>query len=256
MLVIVMCSCSGIMTRSFVHRRRHRRLFEAVRNGWIPPADDREFGAGRGSHGVSKEPKMWEMFIQAQDVAGSGHGDAEWDWDSMKPLSATTTEKSSSQKISLYSMTRPNTTNISPLTSATRIHHYLGIATLPVSPFPGSNAPAKSAPKPRNIAVATLIAMPSQARSSRVFSQLNQPAPSSPPLSMNSSSLSPPQPSVIPTTPPILRSILPSPSSLPRQQATSKLPSESKQALPYVEFGIVELVLQDEGHKEGSYHAG
>ena len=249
------------MTRSFVHRRRHRHLIEeAIHNGWIPPEDGREFGE---LHGVDrrKEPKIWEVFIKGKSVVGSGRVDAEWDWDSIKPLSATTTQRSSSQKISLYSDSLSRLiSSVSPLTERERMPHYLGIANRS-PPLPESNTPTKSstsAPKPRSIVVATLIAMPSRARSLRMSTHFNQSRPSYL-LSTNPPSVPPPllkSEECIISTPSLIHSSLPSPSSLvpEPQQATGKLPSEGAEPLPHVEFGIVELLLGEERHKEGSYH--
>jgi len=52
-LVIVVCSCSGVMRRSYVLRRQHRH--PAVRNEWIPPEDDLEVGVRRGLHGMGSD---------------------------------------------------------------------------------------------------------------------------------------------------------------------------------------------------------
>jgi len=198
---------------------------------------------------IPAEPKIWEMFIK-----GSGRVDAEWDWDFVKPLSGTVMERSSSQ-ISLYSDSRlfnsvsRTNTPFSPLTDSARTPHFL-IAN-PSPPLP--NTIAKSSPsaaKPRSIAVATLIAMPSRAHSVRTSSQSNQSASLSVSI-MNSPSVPPPSITSEPAITPLIHSILPSPSPSLTQRATYKLLSEGKaEPLPHVEFGIVELVLLEERHKE------
>lgn len=264
-LVIVVCSCSALMTRSFVQRRRHRHLIEeAIRNGtWIPPNGGLNVGVGRGPHGwnidMSKKPEIWEMFIKGQNAiesSGPGHVDAEWDWDSIKPLSATTGKSPSSQRISLYnsvgldSATRTNNTTSLPADRRSHTLRYLGMAN-PSPPLPESNTLTKSSaslPKPKSITVATLITMPSQDRSSRTFSQFHQPAPSLfPPKShfVSSPSLNS-SPSVIPVT--SLMRAMPSSSLFPQQAKPH--PEAKAKGLPHIEFGIVELPLRDRGLKE------
>jgi hypothetical protein len=258
-LVIVIFSSSVLMTRSFVYRRRQRHLIEGgIRNGtWTPTDDGVDFGDGHGLHGrnvdLSKEPKMWEMFIRKeQQVEGSnGRGgmSGEW-WESMKPPSAIAA----------------NNTPSLPTDKTRRIRRYLSMTD--ASPLPEPNIIASnndstnpkmisdvksvsSATNPQSITVAALIAMPSQARSSRP-SRFRQSAPYSllslKPPSVFSLSLEPDPSSVIPARGTSMQSI--SPTSLLPQQA-KPLPEDEAEAFPDIEIGIVELVIREETHKEG-----
>lgn len=259
------------MTRSFVLRRRQRQLIEeAIRNGtWTPSNDSFYLGVGRGLHGLRNEPKMWEMFVRKEHwrVVGSNESDpvnAEWDWDCIKPLSATMLQRPSSQVIfdsnsDPDSQTRTNNTTLRTA-RARRIRRYLSM-TIHAPPPSESNMLARSndntnpkvigdgqsfssALNHQSIRVAVLIVMPSVARPSRTPSQFRQSASWSPPSSKSSTSVS--SPSVNPATSLLLP--IPTPSLLPQQPKPTA--EDEAEALPHVELGVVELVMREEAHKE------
>ncbi|KAG6841389.1 hypothetical protein C0991_011553 [Blastosporella zonata] len=67
---------------------------EAIRNGtWLPPSPAR-FGFGPGGRRVdlSKKPKLWEAFVgegeATQSVGRKVEMTTEWEWDSIRPVSA------------------------------------------------------------------------------------------------------------------------------------------------------------------------
>lgn len=91
-LVLLLSVSAAIVVRSFLLRRRHRRLIEeAIRNGtWIPPAP-----TGRSGPRVdlSKKPRLWEAYLdlhhpQQQPMMMSMSSLDDKDWDSIKPLMA------------------------------------------------------------------------------------------------------------------------------------------------------------------------
>lgn len=100
-LVLLLSVSGAIVIRSFVLRRRHRRMVEeAMRNGtWVPPIP-----ATRPARvDLSKKPEIWEAYLGGGgwQAAGHDHGSGKeqgigtnWnleyskDWDSMKPISA------------------------------------------------------------------------------------------------------------------------------------------------------------------------
>ena len=95
--LILLLSISGaIIFRSFVIRRRHRRIMEeAIRNGtWIPSPPT----GGRPKVDLSKKPILWDAYVNRDSDKGyslgrqeqdkSRYGQMDWDWDSIRPFSA------------------------------------------------------------------------------------------------------------------------------------------------------------------------
>ncbi|KAF5329482.1 hypothetical protein D9619_009193 [Psilocybe cf. subviscida] len=84
-LVLLLSVSGAIVVRSFVLRRRHRRMVEeAIRNGtWVPPAPP----SRPVRVDLSKKPKMWEAFIDGKgaltgmrgfDGEGGAGGAEQW----------------------------------------------------------------------------------------------------------------------------------------------------------------------------------
>jgi hypothetical protein len=82
-LVLLLSVSGAIVIRSFVLRRRHRRMVEeAIRNGtWVPPAPPTR----PVRVDLSKKPKMWEAFIDGKGaisgmrgIDGQGEGAGQW----------------------------------------------------------------------------------------------------------------------------------------------------------------------------------
>ncbi|PFH50187.1 hypothetical protein AMATHDRAFT_61513 [Amanita thiersii Skay4041] len=102
-LVLLLSVSAAIVIRSFIIRRRHRRMIEeAIRNGTLPPFATGGVGfGGRPRIDPSKKPKLWDTWIekrqqqhQHQQDGGGGVGggrsrEKEWFWDMMQPFSAT-----------------------------------------------------------------------------------------------------------------------------------------------------------------------
>ena len=98
-LVLLLAVSGAIVVRSFILRRRHRRMVEeAIRNGtWIPPTP-----AVRPARvDLSKKPELWEAYLgdNGWQLGSFGHGsgkelDKNWkfeysrDWESIKPICA------------------------------------------------------------------------------------------------------------------------------------------------------------------------
>lgn len=77
-LVLLLSVSGAIVVRSFVLRRRHRRMVEeAIRNGtWVPPAPP----SRPVRVDLSKKPKMWEAFIDGKGaIVGMRDGDGQGD---------------------------------------------------------------------------------------------------------------------------------------------------------------------------------
>jgi hypothetical protein len=92
-LVLLLSVSAAIVVRSFLLRRRHRRMIEeAIRNGtWVPPISSAGRGAGPRVD-LTKRPRMWEVYLdlnqQQQQHMPMVMSD-ERDWESMKPIMAT-----------------------------------------------------------------------------------------------------------------------------------------------------------------------
>ncbi|KAF8146477.1 hypothetical protein K438DRAFT_1780860 [Mycena galopus ATCC 62051] len=79
-LIVLFGISSAVVARSFVLRRRHRRMMaEAIANGtWIPPAP-------RVNVDLHKTPRLWDTWVQPplMNVHGEKH-----DWDGLMPFAA------------------------------------------------------------------------------------------------------------------------------------------------------------------------
>lgn len=181
---------------------------EAIRNGtWVPPSPGGLGGFGMGRSGrdrvdLDKKPKMWEAFVEKKEDV-KGYVESEWDWDSIRPFSATVaTSPAPSQPppqpifpplattdsgplAITYNDTTPNDTNNTtqeqgvPFTR--RIRQLISPAPSPViPPLPErniqSNVDPHSSPNaievvlpsgPQKIRVSVLIVMPSPPHSPR-----------------------------------------------------------------------------------------
>ena len=98
-LVLLLSVSGAIVIRSFILRRRHRRMVEeAIRNGtWVPTTP-----AARNSRvDLAKKPELWEAYLGSGgwQLGGLGSGkeldiDSNWkseysrDWESIKPIYA------------------------------------------------------------------------------------------------------------------------------------------------------------------------
>lgn len=259
-LLVVVCVASTIMTSSFVHWRRQRHLLEAIRSG--TRVDDSS---------TSKEPRIWEVCIRKeQQVVGSNGPSwegATGDWSSMKPFCATTSTIFDPSPYDLAPELAPDdalppTDGSLGAFSPCRIRRTLRMTAS--SPLQETNPPTSwggnigdtnpkmisesdalepSVPKLRKITAAILIYMPSRDRSSRRPSQLRQPAMTSPQPRVGSSPHPLPSPSIVSATP--VMEQFPSASLHPQYTKSS---SETKaEGLPQVEFGILELLMRDDG---------
>jgi len=114
-LVLLLSVSGAIVVRSFILRRRHRRMVEeAIRNGtWIPPTP-----AARAARvDLSKKPELWEAYLGgggSWQLGSFGHGSGKEfeysrDWESIKPVYAGYSEPLTSVP---YSGSTPNLTSL------------------------------------------------------------------------------------------------------------------------------------------------
>lgn len=90
-LVLLIAVSTAIVARSFVLRRRHRRLVEeAIRNGtWVPPTPTAR--SRRARVDLSKKPVMWEAYLGSAEKDSAPTPVVVEDvreWDAIKPVSA------------------------------------------------------------------------------------------------------------------------------------------------------------------------
>lgn len=122
--LFLLLTVSGVIViRSFILRRRHRRLVEeAIRNGtWVPPPP--LLSARTPRVDLSKKPVMWDAYLGSNEpdshrgsYGGSmSHEDVK-DWEAIKPVSAaylaprTVTDLSGNSKASPNAALAPTTT--------------------------------------------------------------------------------------------------------------------------------------------------
>ncbi|KAH6904346.1 hypothetical protein BKA70DRAFT_1296335 [Coprinopsis sp. MPI-PUGE-AT-0042] len=127
-LFLLLTVSAVIVIRSFILRRRHRRLVEeAIRNGtWVPPPQP--FSARTPRVDLSKKPVMWEAYLggNEKDVYGGSYGGSAShedvkDWDTIKPVSAAYLAPRMSPDHSGAFKSSPNTTPVPATTRATSI---------------------------------------------------------------------------------------------------------------------------------------
>jgi len=278
-LVLLLSVSAAIILRSLVIRRRHRRLVEeAIANGtWLPPTQGPGGPSGtRARVDLSRKPKMWEAFVGDDTVHGEKadyeprmERETEWDWDSIRPFSASYAPPPVAPIPLPPPVTTPTTQPEQPRISITRRIRQL-ISPTPAAPMvplpslgPGSHGNSSpnllAAEGPKTLRVAVLIAMPSPTNShyhhshsrSQSSTHLNDPSSKSPSPSPSPLMLSPPSPSPSSSSPSPL-SLHPSQSPLhcsplSHTSSTPHLPEELE--LPHLEFGVAELVVREEQEK-------
>jgi len=266
-LVLLLSVSAAIVVRSFILRRRHRRMVEeAVRNGtWIPPTPSSR--AARVD--LSKKPELWEAYLGGGGwkLGSFSHGSGKEfeysrDWESMKPIYAeplssvpccgsTPNLNSLSPPVSIPGprgedeenrRTADDSTSTPPsLLTRARIFLNHNSSIVPVSSSADNSHPISanismtelsSNPPPSTIRVAVLIAMPSPSSHGS----------SSTPLSASLSS-SKSQPT---TSYPLDNILSSSPTTL---RSTD---DDEEQPLPHLEMGVADVVVVGRSSSENS----
>ncbi|GLB44349.1 hypothetical protein LshimejAT787_1602790 [Lyophyllum shimeji] len=250
-LVLLLSVSAAIILRSLLLRRRHRRMMEeAIRNGtWIPPSPGGgPFGlGGRGGRvDLSRKPVMFESYIGGSEK-DQMYGDAkhaaqtEWDWDSIRPFSATyiTPPPASLPLPQGNNGTTTPAANGSaiqippPLTYTRRVIRFFrrgraftpqypltprsnsaSAVNLPTLPSGAGGADGGSTQPPAQVRVAVLIAMPHPPKEG-VESKFKSPSP------------------------------MPGPSSSSAAAVASSSLADEEEELPHLEFGVAELEVHD-----------
>jgi len=210
-LVLLLSVSAAIILRSLLMRRRHRRMVEeAIRNGtWIPPSPGGlGFGFGTRSARDRIDPAKKPKMWDAFVHDPKIYPDTDWSWDSIRPFSANVVTPPQQPSPQTVALQSSTEPSITRPPLMQRIRQY-------ISPSPPAFLLSPLPPPPNNESTPPENVLSSGPQTLRVSFLIAMPLQSH-------------------------ASISDSPSPIP------PLPKNQDGALPYIEFGVAELVVGKE----------